>query len=296
MCFFRWDLLPAVFFVFLSGSPLSFWRSLVCSLVCFPCLVLASYSGCFERFSRFLFEKSCFSFRDRYFWRCMKSLFALIAVGLDAVRIAFSKSKIGFDSKSIVQIAGIGTLYGILFAGLLLMPLPRPPEMQAATDTDFPCSFTQFLVTPGYGSSLEPTGGFSGYICYEQYDDFIKCLRKVDNAYRVALQNAEDDRRGCNWKCALGTLGAGLGCVIFSIITIGTGGTPCAIAVAGGSVGCLAYCRIDLSTARKKAANNADGAIQACIIDHSPTDNQRGSGTIPNHGNILLEDRLWRAN
>ena len=65
----------------------------------------------------------------------MKSFIAIIAVGLDAARIAFSKSKIGlFDPKSIVQIAGIGTLYGVLFAGLLLMPFPRLPEMQAAVD------------------------------------------------------------------------------------------------------------------------------------------------------------------
>ena len=44
-----------------------------------------------------------------------------------------------FDPKSIVQIAGIGTLYGVLFAGLLLMPLPRPLEMQARFDIESPC-------------------------------------------------------------------------------------------------------------------------------------------------------------
>ena len=41
-----------------------------------------------------------------------------------------------FDTKSIVQIAGIGTLYGILFAGLLLMPLSRHLEMQANVRPD----------------------------------------------------------------------------------------------------------------------------------------------------------------
>ena len=58
----------------------------------------------------FLFEKSCFPFSNRYFWRCMNSIFAIIAVGLDAARIAFSKSKIEKTAAAVV--VGIGLLVG----------------------------------------------------------------------------------------------------------------------------------------------------------------------------------------
>ena len=221
----------------------------------------------------------------------MKSIYALIALGLDAARIAFSKSKIGlFDPKSIVQIAGIGTLYGLLFAGLLLLPFPRHLEMQAHVNPATPeCSWTHMVVTPGYR-----TNGIRGFVCYEQYYDLIKCLKDVDIDYRTALQNAESDRKTCSFKCTLGILGGGLGCFVFSIITIGSGGIPCNIAVASGGASCLSYCRADLANARRKAANNADAAMRKCFNQHSATDNQ--VNTRPNNGRIDLDSRQWRAN
>ena len=140
----------------------------------------------------------------------------------------------------------------------------------------------------------DDSGGFSGYICYEQYYDFLKCLRAVDIVYRHALVEAESDRKTCSFKCTLGILGGGLGCFIFAIITIGAGGVPCNIAVAGGGVGCLSYCRADLANARRKAASSADTAVKLCFNTYAATDNQ--VNTRPNNGNIDLDPGQWRDN
>ena len=148
-------------------------------------------------------------------------------------------------------------------------------------------------MTPGYGSPHD-SGGFSGYICYEQYYDLIDCLRDVDLDYRNALVKAERGRKDCSFKCTLGILGGGLRCFIFAIITIGAGGVPCNIAVAGGGASCLSYCRVDLATARRKAASSADTAIQKCFNKYDATDNQ--VNTRPNNGLIDLDSRQWRAN
>ena len=111
----------ALRFIPLGSSSSGFFCLPVGSLL----LVLAVYSSGFEKFFRvsfsldlafwslsviFLFEKSCFPFSNRYFWRCMNSIFAIIAVGLDAARIAFSKSKIEKTAAAVVGVVGIGLL------------------------------------------------------------------------------------------------------------------------------------------------------------------------------------------
>ena len=129
---FRWDLLSAVFFVFLSlfsghacfrfialsAFSGSFWRSFRAVLKGFsaflPLLIVL-----FERFNFpllessafFYLKSSCLSSGNRYFWRCMNSFYALIAIGLDVFRMAFSKSKFEKTAAAVVVgVVGIGLL------------------------------------------------------------------------------------------------------------------------------------------------------------------------------------------
>ena len=86
--------------------------------------------------------------------------------------------------KEIVTTSGIAVLYGLLFAGIFLMPIF---SMRASM---FPhvldCSWTHYVQVNGYGSG----NVFGGTVCYEQYYDLMKCLKQVDENYRNDLDKA----------------------------------------------------------------------------------------------------------
>ena len=90
------------------------------------------------------------------------------------------------ETKDASQAIGVGTLYGVIFAALFLAPFP-PNQSIGQSSSD--CSFLHLVITPGYGSDHD-NGGFSGYICYEDYDELVKCLRIIENNYQNDLVKA----------------------------------------------------------------------------------------------------------
>ena len=260
---------------------------------------------------------------NRYFRRCMKSIYALIAGGLDAVRIAFSKSKIKMSNsstktpwhlrfapraalnlKEMAATAGIGTIYGLLIVGIFLMPVFW---MRASVRPGVPpCSWTHYVQVNGYSGNV-----FGGVVCYEQYYDLMKCLKQVDTTYRADLVKANSRRSTCAMLCTLAGLGGGLGCFGLGMFTSGLGAAPCYYKVGGGMALCYAACRADFAANRSDAKTDADAALQSCFTAHEATPVQLGepdpyampgSGLEhrrpcpPDNGAIVHDDRMWRAN
>lgn len=97
-------------------------------------------------------------------------LVGIIVLSVASIGRALSKIK------ETARIVGVGTLYGAIFAALFLAPFPLNQSIgQSSSD----CPLIHFVITPGYGSDHD-NGGFLGYIRYEDYEDFLKCLRQAE--------------------------------------------------------------------------------------------------------------------
>lgn len=207
--------------------------------------------------------------------------------------------------KEVAATAGIGALYGLLIAGIFLMPVFW---MRASTRpvNPPPCSWTHYVQVNGYSGNV-----FGGTVCYEQYYDLMKCLKQVDENYRNDLDKANSRRSTCAMLCTLAGLGGGLGCFGLGVFTTGLGAAPCYYKVGGGMALCYADCRADFAANRSDAKNDANTALQNCFTAHEATPDQLGepnpyappgSGLEhrrprpPDNGAIIHDDRMWRAN
>ena len=99
-----------------------FWQFIRAVLERFDCLLISLFGNrnlpLFFPILKSLFEKFSPSFRESIFLAVVKSFIALIAVGLDASRIAFSKSKIKETAAAVVVgVVGIGLLFSPSLVG-----------------------------------------------------------------------------------------------------------------------------------------------------------------------------------
>ena len=121
-----------------------------------------------------------------YRYRSFSRLTALGIVGVIVSLAVLTVDLVRAKIKETSRIVGVGTLYGVIFAAIFLAPFPLNQSIgQSSSD----CSFIHFVITPGYDSDHD-NGGFSGYICYEDYDDLLKCLQIAENNYQNALVKA----------------------------------------------------------------------------------------------------------
>ena len=206
--------------------------------------------------------------------------------------------------KEIAATAGIGAIYGLLIAGIFLMPVfwMRASQVYRVP----PCSWTHYVQVNGYSGNV-----FGGVVCYKQYYDLMNCLKQVDENYRNALDKANSILRACNFNCNVAAIIGGLGCVAAVTFSWGIAAIPCYWTVVGTGVGCLSYCRADYMLSRRNAKRDADTALRNCFTAYEATPDQLGepnpyampgSGLEhrrprpPDNGAIIHDDRMWRAN
>ncbi len=207
--------------------------------------------------------------------------------------------------KEIITTAGIAAIYGLLIAGVFLMPIFSIRTSMFPHVLD--CSWTYHVQVNGYGSG----NVFGGTVCYEQYYDLMKCLKQVDENYRNDLDKANSILRACNFNCNVAAVISGIGCVAAVTFSWRIAAIPCYWIVLGTGVGCLSYCRADYMLSRSNAKSDADTALQNCFTAHEATPAQLGEpnpyampGSGPEHrrprppdnGAIIHDDRMWRAN
>ena len=122
----------------------------------------------------FLFEKLLISFLESVFLAVVKSLYALIAVGLDAARMAFSKSKIEKTAAAVVVgIVGIGFLFAPSAVGQtssrsFLSPYVNSIEVHNHASAGF-------SISVDVGSGWEAFGG--ARFCYQNPADDLRWCR-----------------------------------------------------------------------------------------------------------------------
>ena len=197
--------------------------------------------------------------------------FAVVVISAVAgLTVNFIRSKI----KETSRVLGVGTLYGAIFAALFLAPFP-PNQTIGQSSSD--CSIIRYVITPGYGSDHD-NGGFSGYICYEDYDDFLKCLRMVENNYQNALVTAWNDKETCAKNCTFTAVAGGIGCFVLGVFTVGFGGALCYWGAGGAGALCLSICRNNYSNDIDNAECDADTGVENCLIAHGATDDQINAG------------------
>ena len=188
-----------------------------------------------------------------------------VIVSVAVLAVNFIRSKI----KETSQVLGVGTLYGAIFAALFLAPFPPNQTIGQSSD----CSFIHFVVTPGYGSDHD-NGGFAGYICYEDYDELVKCLQIAENNYQNALDKAWNDKETCAKNCTATLAVSAIGCFVLGVVTVVLGGAVCYGGVASGGTACLIICRNNYSNDLDNAACDADTAVKNCLVLHGANNDE----------------------
>ena len=192
------------------------------------------------------------------------SLFrTLTALGIVGVIVSLAVSAVRSKIKETSQVLGVGTLYGAIFVALFLAPFP-PKLIIGQSSSD--CSHVEFVITPGYGS--DHGSEFSNYVCYEDLDSLMKCIRNAAINYENDVMKANKARNTCQGIANAGLWIGGLFCIGTSIWTGGTTAVPCTAGVSATALAGLAYCRGQHSIDLYDAASDADCAIQICLSNH----------------------------
>ena len=199
-----------------------------------------------------------------------KAILGIVGVVVSAVDpIGLVLSKI----KETSQVLGVGTLYGAIFAALFLAPFPLNQSIgQSSSD----CSHVEFVITPGFGS--DHGSEFFGYICYEDLDSLMKCIRSAAITYGNDVMKAHKARNTCQGLVNAGLWIGGLFCIGTSIFTGGTSAVPCTAGVSATALTGLAYCRAQYEIDLYDAASDADCAIQICLSNLQAPQSMINSG------------------
>ena len=91
------------------------------------------------------------------------------------------------------------------------------------------CSWSHYVQVKGYGSH----NVFGDTVCYEQYNELMKCLKQVDENYRNNLDKANSILRACNFSCNVAAVIGGIGCVEAVTFSWEIAAIPCYWTVAG---------------------------------------------------------------
>lgn len=159
--------------------------------------------------------------------------------------------------RALSQTTAIGTLYGLLFASLLLAPIY---PAYSAVDNAFPCLSTEAV------EIQTPSGSkHYGAVCSDQWDDFMKCAQNAAKTNRRALRDARNFYRGCN-IAARSAAGA---CAIRCFWLV-KGAPACLLVCASGLAAARAACWLNYQI-RKININNAfDDALEDCLDEYTP--------------------------
>ena len=124
-----------------------------------------------------------------------------------------------FERKQIATTIGISTIYGLLIAGILLMPVFF--SMRASVSPRSPPRLVDALTsTLTATESPNDYGRFGGNVCYEQYDDQLKCVKDAGIRSQADLDIAESNRCGYALASVLLQLGGGVVCTTLAIYSI----------------------------------------------------------------------------
>ena len=166
--------------------------------------------------------------------------------------------------RELSQTTAVGTLYGLLFAGLLLAPIC---PTHSAVDNHFPCLSTEAVdINTGVGGVR---ARHIGSVCSGHWDDFMGCAQKAAKAHSRALRDARELRRLCEsaarsvaglcaLRCYLKHRGA-WGAIPKCLLKCTTVLLVAKIACLGTHVG-----------KRGAAANAFNDAIEDCLDKYSP--------------------------
>ena len=166
--------------------------------------------------------------------------------------------------RALSQTTAIGTLYGLLFAGLLLAPIY---PTHSAVDNHFPCLSTEAVdINTGVGGVR---ARHIGSVCSEHWDDFMECAQKAAKAHSRALRDARELRRLCE---SAARSFAGLCTLRCYLKHRGAWGSipkcllKCTAVLLVAKIACLG----NHVWNRGAAANAFNDAIEDCLDEYSP--------------------------
>ena len=194
--------------------------------------------------------------------------------------------------KGIAATTGIGTIYRLIFAALVLAPLPQTSSQSEVDSLDileefpisdieydiFPaktpewmrgrllptlapvhCSHITWLSWPTYSQNYEGER-HSNYFCDGNFRAFASCIKQAEDDHYTAIKNAMIDKYNCLEKAKNTTFACLAACALSGPLMIKCTG----ICTATG-IGLIANCKSDYNAAIEKINNNADAAMEKCI-------------------------------
>ena len=155
------------------------------------------------------------------------------------------------------QTAAIGTIYGLLFAGLLFAPIY---PTHSAVDNVFPCLSTEAV------EIQTPSGSrHYGAVCSDQWNDFRGCAKNAAKAYSRASRDAANFNRAC-----IAAARSLAGACAARCLWLVKGAPACLLVCASGLAAARAACWFNYQIQKININNAFDDALEDCLDEYTP--------------------------